>query len=460
MTESDVPISVSSDTFQIWNCCLDSNRLHQQFSRLGNTPFRLETLTNNLEGNVMLPVSELNRLRRTLVDHLLEARSRPKAWTLHPTRTAFDLLLKAEGRRMKDEGKADFGVSAQSNAGRRQKNPPLAPPKRGTEPKRASEPTPSPSQEGNRTSPTLQLPNSSTSQLPNSPTPQSKIQNPKSPTLIPLVRTFGQLTAALEAGIKTIYCELEHPQRYKEAVRLVREKSDRNGIDHEIWVAPPRITKAAEKNLLALVLKCQADGYLVRNYDHLAYFGDQRCVGDFSLNVANPITASYFLQEFNLERLTASYDLNIQQLDDLLTACPEGWFEVTLHQHMPMFHMEHCVFCTFLSEGTDSSNCGRPCDRYEVELRDRTGAQHILHADAGCRNTVYNSRAQTGAEFTHQLIKAGLRYVRVEFLKESGAEVKEAIAMYQNVIDGAMSGTEVWKRLKLQNQLGVTRGQL
>jgi putative protease len=27
-----------------------------------------------------------------------------------------------------------------------------------------------------------------------------------------------------------------------------------------------------------------------------------------------------------------------------------------------MFHMEHCVFCAFLSTGKDYRDCGRPCD--------------------------------------------------------------------------------------------------
>ena len=385
---------------------LDSDRLQQQFSRLGNTPFYLESLTNELEGQAMIPVSELNRLRRSLVEQLLEVRSRPKGWMINDNHTVADLLARCIEYKAEDTA-SDLIASSMGYA---VANPSYA------------------------TSPT--------------------------PTLIPLVRTFEQLAATLAAGIKTIYCELEDPRRYREAVRLVREESDRSGHEHQLWVAPPRITKASENYLLDQVLRCQADGYLVRNYDHLAYFADQRCIGDFSLNVANPITASYFLNKFHLERLTASYDLNIQQLDQLLTACPQGWFEVTLHQHMPMFHMEHCVFCTFLSEGTDASNCGRPCDRYEVELRDRTGAKHVLHADAGCRNTVYNSRAQTGAEFAHRLIESGLRYVRIEFLKDSGDDVKQAIALYQDVIDGAISGAEVWKRLKLQNQLGVTRGQL
>ena len=47
-----------------------------------------------------------------------------------------------------------------------------------------------------------------------------------------------------------------------------------------------------------------------------------------------------------------------------------------------MFHMEHCVFCTFLSNGTSYKNCGRPCERHHVQLRDRVGQLHPLLADA------------------------------------------------------------------------------
>lgn len=107
---------------------------------------------------------------------------------------------------------------------------------------------------------------------------------------------------------------------------------------------------------------------LVRNYDQLAFFSSRRCIGDFSLNVTNPISAKYYKKEFGLERLSASYDLNVQQLENLLETAPPDWFNITIHQHLPMFHMEHCVFCALLSEGTDFTNCGRPCDRHEVKL--------------------------------------------------------------------------------------------
>ncbi|MUH01675.1 U32 family peptidase, partial [Scytonema sp. UIC 10036] len=275
------------------------------------------------------------------------------------------------------------------------------------------------------------------------------------PSLIALVRNLKQLQAALETGIETIYCEFEDPRAYKEAVQIVRSSPMSS-----IWVAPPRITKPGENWILQQVRSCDADGYLIRNYDHLQYFAQDRCVGDFCLNIANSLTADYFKNKFGLERVTASYDLNVAQLEDLLKSCPTDWFEVTIHQHMPMFHMEHCVFCAFLSKGTDYTNCGRPCEKHEVKLRDRVGTEHILQADAGCRNTVFNGTAQTGAEYVHRLLELGLRYFRIEFVNETQELVIQTIHLYRQLLQGEITGSQLWRELKLQNQLGVTRGPM
>jgi putative protease len=215
-----------------------------------------------------------------------------------------------------------------------------------------------------------------------------------------------------------------------------------------------------EEWTLHQVRSCNADGYLVRNYDHLRFFANDRKIGDFSLNIANGLAADYFKNKFCLERVTTSYDLNIQQLEALLQAAPPEWFEVTIHQHMPMFHMEHCVFCAFLSSGKDYRDCGRPCDVHDVKLRDRVGAEHPVKADVGCRNTVFNALAQTGAEFVGHMLKLGVRHFRIEFLNETPDEVSQTIAKYRQLLRGEITGTQLWRELKLMNQLGVTRGQI
>jgi U32 family peptidase len=362
---------------------LTADRLLEQLGRLGNTPLRLEDLSNHLQGEVLVPVSELNRMRRDIVDRLLAMRSRPKKWQLNADVKYLDLLADARS------------VSTQ-------------------------------------------------------PTPNLKV----------LIRQPHQINAILPTGVTTIYCEFEDPRHYQATVQTVRDWNAENSTNIEIWVVPPRITKPGETWILEQVQKSNADGYLVRNYDHLAFFANHRCIGDFSLNVANGITADYFKQKYNLEKLTASYDLNINQLDDLLSSTPADWFDITIHQHMPMFHMEHCVYCAFLSDGTDFTNCGRPCDTQEVKLRDRVGTEHILQADAGCRNTVFNGKAQTGAEHVQRLIDRGARNFRIDFLTESAASIQRTIGHYQQLLNGEINGVELWKALQLQSQLGVTRGTI
>ncbi|MEL6551964.1 MAG: DUF3656 domain-containing protein [Cyanobacteria bacterium J06621_11] len=364
---------------------LSTQKLTQQFSRLGNTPFELAHLENNLQGEIIVPVSALNQLRRDLVAKLMEQRTAPSLslacetpWQLNPHASHRDLL----------------------------------------------------------------------------PTISSDAAD--NPQFIVLVRNLAQLQAALENSTKTIYCEFEDPVRYRDAVSQVKAA----GQGSQLFIAPPRITKPSEYYILNQVRKAGADGYLIRNYDQLDFFRGERCIGDFSLNVANPITASYYKQTFGLERLCASYDLNVQQLEDLLSATPPEWLEITLHQHMPMFHMEHCVFCAFLSDGTDFTNCGRPCDQHEVKLRDRTQTEHILKADAGCRNTVFNGRAQTGAEFLSRFVEKGARYFRLEFLNETPEQVTKTLNAYHQLLKGEIEGADLWRQLNLSSQLGVTRGTL
>jgi putative protease len=378
---------------------LTTERLREQLGRLGGTPFKLGELKNFLAGEVLVPVSELNRLRREAVADLERQRTQPKRWTLaeHVTRTTQNVPGKFR--------------HTQHVASR----------------------------------------------------------------LIVLVRNLAQLETALQAGVETIYCDFENPKKYRDAVAAVRAggtgvspvRVETHGQDArattrstEIFVAPPRIFKTGEEWTLQQVRSCEADGYLVRNYDHLKFFAADRRVGDFSLNIANHLSADYFKNKFGLERVTASYDLNFQQLEALLQSAPPDWFEVTIHQHMPMFHMEHCVFCAFLSTGTDYTNCGRPCDKHDVKLRDRVGMEHPLKADVGCRNTVFNALAQTGAEYAERMLALGVRNFRIEFLNETPEQVARTISKYRQLLGGEISGTELWRELRLANQLGVTRGQM
>lgn len=287
---------------------------------------------------------------------------------------------------------------------------------------------------------------------------KSNIQNP---SLSVLCRNFDQLHAAIECGIETIYCDFEDPRRYKEAV--ANFKSQISNLKSSILLATPRILKPGELGYLKLIEKAAPDGLLLRNLASLEYYKDRSDllkVGDFSLNVANPITARLLMENAGLDYLTVSYDLNIGQALDLLESAPPEWFELTLHQHMPMFHMEHCVFCVFLSKGTSYKDCGRPCEKHVVHLRDRVGQLHRLQADVGCRNTLFNGRAQTGVRFHQALRTAGLRRFRIELLDEDAATAARTILAYQELMDGRTDASSLLEQVEALEKLGVTEGTL
>jgi putative protease len=122
--------------------------------------------------------------------------------------------------------------------------------------------------------------------------------------------------------------------------------------------------------------------------------------------------------------------------------------------------MEHCVYAAFLSPGKDWRDCGRPCDRHRVALRDHVGADNPVAADAGCRNTVFNAVAQSAAEFVPRMQTAGLRHFRVELLRETAAQVGPLLERYARVLAGQDDGRSTWRQLQVLNQLGLTRGTL
>ncbi|MCF7675988.1 MAG: DUF3656 domain-containing protein, partial [Akkermansiaceae bacterium] len=366
---------------------LGTANLTDQLGRLGDTPYELAGLTNQLTGDCHFPLSQLNRLRRALIERITA--DQPSATSTAAATTTVrcrDLLpvIPAPG---------GVGESA--------------------------------------------------------------------PRLSVLCRDIGQLEAAIECGVETVYCDFEDPRRYPDAVTLFKSKIQNSSF--KIHLATPRILKPGELGYLKLIERAAPDGLLLRNLGALHHYRERDSlirIGDFSLNAANPLTARLLMERAGLEWLTISYDLNIGQVLDLLAGAPPAWFELTLHQHMPMFHMEHCVFCAFLSTGTTYKDCGRPCEHHVVHLRDRVGQDHRLQADVGCRNTLFNGKAQTGARFLPALIAAGLRRFRVELLDETRAAAADTIHAYQQLLAGSITPDELIHRVHAAEKLGVTEGTL
>ena len=379
----------------------DEAMIREQLARLGDTPFELRRLDCEIAGGPMVPKSLLNELRRRAVEELVRLRDSAATHVISEP-LALDRL------------RSDA-------AGMKHRHPGLLPDYQ-----------------------------------------ESKVQ------LHVLARTLEQvealaalhascLRASVPSCLASIYCDFEDVRRYKLAVPVARAA----GVP--IAVATMRIIKPGEDGWLEHILRCEPDAVIVRNLAAIEYYREKAprlpLIGDFSLNIANELTAAVFA-EAGLIRFVPSYDLNWRQLAAMLSRFDPSYFEAVVHQHMPMFHMEHCVFAHTLSTGKDYRDCGRPCERHKVDLRDRVGADNPLIPDAGCRNTVYNGVAQSAAEFVPRMKELGIRHFRIELLRQNAHEVEPLVRRYADTLAGKTEPGSMLRTLRVVHQLGVTAGTL
>jgi putative protease len=258
--------------------------------------------------------------------------------------------------------------------------------------------------------------------------------------------------------IDSVCLDFEFGRDYLDSIKKLQALKITTGL------ATTRILKPQEYQNLKNIFSMNPDFILVRNLGALQYFtkvqkfsGELR--GDFSLNVTNQLSANYLLSK-GLSSICASYDMNFEQTSALLNHSEASKVEITVHQHMPSFHMEHCVYAAFLSQGSSFKDCGKPCEKHRVQLKDQFGNQHWIKPDHECRNTMYNAQAQTAIQFLNDWKKQGLGAMRYEALHESGLEVLAKLNIYSHYLNQEISLEKALAELQAKESYGLSSGNL
>jgi putative protease len=283
-----------------------------------------------------------------------------------------------------------------------------------------------------------------------------------SPRLHLLVRTPEQLDAAIvfrPASITLDYLDLYGLRPAVERVQAAQISAR---------VASPRVLKPDEQRIVSFLRGLNCD-IVVRSTGLLHALrlaagnttdeAEPAWIGDFSLNASNVLTARAFF-DLGLRRLTPTHDLNAAQVADLARAIGARNFEVIAYQHLPVFHTEHCVFCRFLSSGTSHEDCGHPCEKHRVALRDSNGRAHPVMADVGCRNTVFGAEAQEASRHLRTWLDAGLEHYRLEFVHETADQVINVAEAFAETLNGKLDDDALRKRLQQASSEGITQGSL
>jgi U32 family peptidase len=375
---------------------LDDVTLRQELDKLGETPFYLDQIDNQLHGQLFLPLSVLSKTRRQALEALLEAKSKRRIGAgAEPVVAKANVNVNVKANIKADADRFSQPVTALTGA--------------------------------TATNPYLSL----------------------------LIRQADQLEAAIATRPDEIILDYLELYGLRPSVEQIQEAGIR------AVVASPRILKPQEERISRFLLSLATDAILVRSIGLLdtllAAPEHPQLYGDFSLNAVNSLAANELLG-LGLARLAPGHDLNAQQLSELAAALDPRQLEIILHHHLPIFHTEHCVFCRFLTDGTDYTNCGHPCEQHKLALRDERGFEHPVLADVGCRNTVFEARAQTGASFLAHWRKAGFGHYRLEFVHETPAEISQTVKLYRQAFSNEITSAVLERELDQIMPQGTTKG--
>lgn len=274
------------------------------------------------------------------------------------------------------------------------------------------------------------------------------------PELHILIRSPEQLAIAIELRPASI--TLDYLDFYGLAPSVEKIQSE----EITARVASPRVLKPQEQRIVQFLLSLNCP-ILVRSSGLLQALHQEQQLpllfGDFSLNIANALSAHLFLTQ-GLSRLTPTYDLNAEQIRELAQQLGPATLEVVAYQHLPVFHTEHCVFCRFLSKGTSYKDCGQPCEKHQLALRDKNGREHPVVADVGCRNTVFGAEAQSATNYLDSWRQTGLAHFRLEFVHESPTQIHHIFTSFHEYFSAKLSARELTQQLKKWAPQGITEG--
>ena len=223
---------------------------------------------------------------------------------------------------------------------------------------------------------------------------------PQAPYLTAAVTTQEQYDACVKAGIKEVYFD-----------NIIR----RNQNDYQ----------DREGQLL------------IGGYGGVYRYRDTNdFVTDYSMNVVNSASC-YELHRLGAKRVTLSYELNKQQISDLLEAYHDAnggspCLEMVVYGRAPLLVTKYCPLKKL-------GHCGK-CRTHKYEIEDEYGHFPILFdedlANDNCLTTVLNGKVLNLLD--EMPFIEGVEAFRLNFTTESAAEVYEVIKNAKGKLNGTL----------------------
>lgn len=185
--------------------------------------------------------------------------------------------------------------------------------------------------------------------------------------------------------------------------------------------------------------------------------------GDYTLNVFNDYTVM-LLADYELIQLALSPELTLGQIRNIKCP-ERVRLECLVHGRMPLMITEHCAVGNLLGKGHRKRGCPLPCTRESYGLKDRMKMVFPLDSDENCRMYVYNPKTLRMLDRLPGLLECGVSLLRIEAKREEADWISTVVGLYEEEIRRCYEMGEAYtvreENLRIMNRLapeGFTTG--
>ncbi|MEA1907799.1 MAG: U32 family peptidase, partial [Euryarchaeota archaeon] len=289
---------------------------------------------------------------------------------------------------------------------------------------------------------------------PEPPTPMYKAGGggPVKALLAVSTNTLAGVKSAISGGADVIYLGGE---MYREEVwtdgglpdlEAAVKYAHREG--RRICINTPRIVKDSGMSSVAEVLS-QAktlgfDGALASNHGvfRLANGIGLEVIADMPLNTFNQMALGFWVER-GAKMAVLSPELTLAEIREI---APHGVVECIVHGRLTLMESEHCVVGGILGgtggggDGGDGGKCTAPCEAGCFELVDEKGYVFPLRMDSDCRTHLLNSKELCMIGYVSGIVEAGVSSIRIDAIEIESDRIQEITRLYRSAIDGCFAG--------------------
>jgi putative protease len=193
--------------------------------------------------------------------------------------------------------------------------------------------------------------------------------------------------------------------------------------------------------------------------------GIEQIHADYSLNIFNNQALSLLIENYHIAQAVLSPELTFSQLALIARPSPVP-IETIVQGSLPLMVTEYCLLGSLVGGLGTNSCCTMPCKKFkEIGIKDRMGYVFPVMMDGFCRNSINNTKELCMIEDIIPLFKAGVRGFRLELSGEDTARVEETVGIWRKEIDRFINNPDHYEsdmkakeRMAAGSIAGLTKG--